>query len=241
MFGQGKLEKLRLTAYADLDYTNEVYSTELLLNPQTLKENYEIVFNDEQAANSDSSELKFSHILPGELNFQLIFDSTGMFDEYTGNPLQKSFGDFLPAETENLGVMEKVNEFKTNFLDYDGDTHQPKYARFEWGEFSYDCRIKNVEIEFTLFNNQGKPIRAFIRLTAKEVVPPERARLENRPNSPDMTHHRTVKAGDTIQLLTKEIYGDVKYYLAVANANNLLNFRNLKPGQELYFPPIEKN
>ncbi len=36
------------------------------------------------------------------------------------------------------------------------------------------------------------------------------------------------------------IYGDSKYYLEVAKANNLTNFRKLTPGQEIFFPPIQK-
>ncbi len=36
------------------------------------------------------------------------------------------------------------------------------------------------------------------------------------------------------------IYGDPKYYLEVAKVNGLGNFRFLKPGTDLIFPPIEK-
>jgi nucleoid-associated protein YgaU len=66
-----------------------------------------------------------------------------------------------------------------------------------------------------------------------------RVAKENR-SSPDLTHYRIVKAGDNLPLMTQRIYGDPKYYLEVARVNKLVNFRNLKPGQAIYFPPIEK-
>jgi nucleoid-associated protein YgaU len=49
-----------------------------------------------------------------------------------------------------------------------------------------------------------------------------------------------VKAGDTLPLMTEEIYGDDKYYLEVARINNITSFRQLQPGTEIFFPPIEK-
>jgi nucleoid-associated protein YgaU len=36
------------------------------------------------------------------------------------------------------------------------------------------------------------------------------------------------------------IYGDSKYYLDVAAANGLDDFRSLTPGAEIRFPPIDK-
>jgi nucleoid-associated protein YgaU len=36
------------------------------------------------------------------------------------------------------------------------------------------------------------------------------------------------------------IYGDPKYYLQVAEVNGISNFRQLKPGTDHFFPPIEK-
>ena len=37
------------------------------------------------------------------------------------------------------------------------------------------------------------------------------------------------------------IYGDPLLYIEVAKANGLTDFRNLKPGRTLVFPPVEKS
>jgi len=58
--------------------------------------------------------------------------------------------------------------------------------------------------------------------------------------SPDLTHIRIVKEGDTLPLLCHQVYGDPKYYIAVAAVNGLNDFRNLKKGERIMFPPLEK-
>jgi nucleoid-associated protein YgaU len=63
--------------------------------------------------------------------------------------------------------------------------------------------------------------------------------MENN-SSPDLTHIRMVKDGDTLPLMSFRIYGDSKYYLEVAKANNITNFRKLTVGRKIFFPPIEK-
>ena len=50
----------------------------------------------------------------------------------------------------------------------------------------------------------------------------------------------TVKAGDELPLITYDIYGDPHYYLEVARANKLTDFRNLRAGTTLHFPPVDK-
>jgi nucleoid-associated protein YgaU len=45
----------------------------------------------------------------------------------------------------------------------------------------------------------------------------------------------TVEAGDTLPLLCYRVYGDSRYYLAVAAHNRLDDFRGLQPGTLLCF------
>ncbi|NOR75025.1 MAG: LysM peptidoglycan-binding domain-containing protein, partial [Draconibacterium sp.] len=66
-----------------------------------------------------------------------------------------------------------------------------------------------------------------------------RVAMENN-SSPDLTHVIIVKEGDTLPLMAFSIYGDPKYYLEVAKANSITNFRKLKVGQQIFFPPINK-
>ena len=56
-------------------------------------------------------------------------------------------------------------------------------------------------------------------------------------SSPDLTHLREVGAGDTLPLMANRIYGNSADYIKVAKYNNLKAFRQLIPGQKLFFPP----
>jgi hypothetical protein len=39
--------------------------------------------------------------------------------------------------------------------------------------------------------------------------------------------------------MCEQIYGSAAFVIQVAKANKLNDFRNLVPGQELFFPPIK--
>jgi nucleoid-associated protein YgaU len=91
-----------------------------------------------------------------------------------------------------------------------------------------------------LFNPDGKPIRAICKVTIRQVTDEEQRVLEENNSSPDLTHFRVVKKGDTLPLMCFKIYGDSKYYLQVAAVNKLSNFRNLSTGTEIFFPPFDK-
>ena len=73
-----------------------------------------------------------------------------------------------------------------------------------------------------------------------EVTEEEQRVLEENNHSPDLTHFRIVKKGDTLHLMCFKIYGDSKYYIQVAQVNKLGNFRNLAVGSEIFFPPFDK-
>ena len=59
-------------------------------------------------------------------------------------------------------------------------------------------------------------------------------------SSPDLTHSRTVKAGDNLSMMSRNIYKDSSYYLELARTNNLNSVFDIKPGDQIFFPPIKK-
>jgi nucleoid-associated protein YgaU len=68
----------------------------------------------------------------------------------------------------------------------------------------------------------------------------KRAAKENK-SSPDLTHVRVAKAGDTLPNMCHEIYGDPAFYFRIAEWNGLGNFRSLQPGTRIEFPPLARN
>ena len=65
----------------------------------------------------------------------------------------------------------------------------------------------------------------------------EEALRANR-SSPDLSHIIEVKAGDNLPMLCYQVYKDSAYYLDVARVNGITNFRDIRPGTKLHFPPL---
>jgi len=141
-------------------------------------------------------------------------------------------------------VTQKVQDLLQLIYVMNPDTHKPNFLRLLWGDFSFgnssgfNCLLKDLQINYTLFSPEGKPLRAKLSATFMRYVEPELRVREEGKNSPDVTHLRKVKAGDTLPLMTYDIYRDPTYYLQVAKVNGLVNFRRLKNNQDLRFPPL---
>ena len=137
-------------------------------------------------------------------------------------------------------MADEIEHFLVVTGKNDGDIHRPHYLKISWGSLISKCVLKTAEITYDLFRPDGKPLRAKVNATFAENIDDALRVAEEANNSPDLTHMRIVKDGDTLPLMTYRIYGDSKYYLEIARANNLTNFRKLNVGQAIFFPPINQ-
>lgn len=116
-------------------------------------------------------------------------------------------------------------------------THHPNYLKIIWGKgLRFYGQLANASVKYTLFNQLGQPLRATISASFLEAPKGGASRLQ----SPDLTKQYVVKAGDTIYNLAQKEYGSESFYLQIAQANDLKNYRSLIPGQTLLLPPIAK-
>lgn len=229
-----KLQKLKINVYADRqrrglpqdDFT-------VMFNPNTISMRHENIFQKYQGINTSGREARYSHSHSEEVRLDLVLDGTGV----THYGLSTLVGGLE-------SVSDQVDKFLELCFDMDGDIHEPKFLKIQWGTGvlkDFDCRLKAVDIAYTAFEPSGAPLRATLKTTfVEDIATSKRIRQEGK-NSPDLSHVRLVKSGDTLPLLTKEIYGSAEYYLRVAQFNQLNDFRNLQPGQKLIFPPLEKS
>ena len=91
-----------------------------------------------------------------------------------------------------------------------------------------------------MFDMFGLPIRAKISAKFTERIVDGLSDVLGMLSSPDLTHRVQVKEGDILPLLTYKTYNNQNYYLQVARVNKLKNFRKLKAGSTLIFPPLSK-
>ncbi|AOS83862.1 hypothetical protein BIU88_06675 [Chlorobaculum limnaeum] len=231
MAESGKLEKMLILAFADSKKAESGGKkeaddyVEALINPESYTQSYKLKFSKSgQGQGSSGQQLKYEYSEPGEMSFDFLFDNTGIID---GTPRDS--------------IADDVQKFRKVLTDYKGDAHEPRHFKLVWGENSiFKGRVTSLEITYKLFKPDGTPLRATAKVTFKSSIEEEkRAATEDR-QSADLTHIRKVRAGDTLPLMCFRIYGDSKYYLDVAAANGLDNFRSLTPGAEIRFPPIDK-
>lgn len=233
-----KLEKLKIKVYEDTSRIGLPQDTfEVMFNPESYSLKYQNVYKSYQGINTSGRTAKYSLSKPQELSLKLILDDTGIAD-YGG------YG-FAGVSTYRKiagkkDVYQQVNRFLKLTTDMNSDLHEPEFLKIEWGDLIFDCRLESVDINYTLFNRSGQPIRAELDTNfIGDITDSKRIKKENK-HSPDLTHTKTVKAGDKLPLMAKEVYGDAAYYLKLARANNLNSLRKLNTGTTIKLPPIKK-
>ncbi|SMP13278.1 CIS tube protein [Chryseobacterium profundimaris] len=240
----GEIKKITIGTYEDSGYKKAVKSKafEALINPTGFSFTRKNDFNNEQASGSSNGEQKFEKTSSPTLQLEFLFDGTGVTKANSGNKLINKIKEGLGKRDpfSKKSVTDQLYDFYEATGDYNGSIHKPYNVIIIWGEFEFKGILNEFTIDYKLFNNDGTPLRAIGKATFAGSISKELAAKTAKISSPDLTHKRTVKDGDTLPLMTERIYGDSKYYLEVAKANGLVNFRQLKPGSELYFPPIEK-
>ena len=234
-FNLFKLEMLTITAHKTGD-RNDILppppSFTAMFNPATYSRSYRINWLPDDAPNSSGSEQQYGNSESEEVKFDLILDGTNA-DEMLATVLyQKLMGT-------RMSVPKQVEKFLAVAYHYKGDLHEPAYLVARWGDsLTFNCRLASADIKYTLFDRDATPLRAELSVALiSDEEAKFRARLENK-KSPDLTHARTVCRGDTLPLLSTQVYGSPVYYLQIARFNQLDDFRNLEAGRELLFPPL---
>ena len=230
MAANGKLEKMLILAYESSEKAEgggepeAKERFEVLINPESYTLEYKVQTENGQASGTSGTQLKFQYIMPEELTFEFLFDNTGIID----------------GMVKEEGIFDDVDRFRKILTQYRGETHEPYHLKLIWGNLIFKGRAVDLSITHKLFNPDGQPIRSVAKVKFKGSIEEKKRANQEARGSADLTHVRKVKAGDTLPLMCHQIYGDPKYYPSVAKANLLGNFRNLKPGTPLIFPPIEK-
>jgi len=227
-----KLKKLTIKAYSSNDRSDPPLGTfEAMYNPASFSQKYEISYGKNQGFNSSGRSAIYSHSKPRVVTLKLILDGTGVIE-------------VGPASVFNgKTVSERVKDFINLTFGFNNQIHEPNYLIFEWGGeedggLIFTCRLETVNVTYTSFNRDGTPLRAELDISLIGDEDVEKRIKKEGKSSPDLSHSWNVRAGDTLPLLSKKIYGSSQYYLLLAQFNNLNNFRNLTPGQELTFPPL---
>lgn len=219
---KGELERLTIQAYTEADYNgNPISEFQAYMNPEEITLAYEMEYDSAQGSGTTSSRMDFKQEKPGDLSLSFFLDGTG-------------------ANGRKINVQEEVEAFQTT-TGYNGDIHRPNYLIVAWGSLAVRrCILKSASIAYKVFKPSGEPLRAIISATFTDNSDDKTRVALAQDESPDLTHRRIFKAGDSLPSLCYQIYGNAALYTQVATLNQLNHFRNIMPGTPLVFPPLEK-
>jgi hypothetical protein len=248
LFDKGKLEKMTIRMFRPAaspddppqvsDAKSDTYVVQV--NPGSYALNHLLNYSYPRGQGFSAGEAVYNDSPPVNLSFEFLFDGTGIVpkpSELGDIPLVGAIASAL-TKSEPYVVMDEIKKFNKLVYNLNGKEHRPPVLLLVWGTLVFPCVLSSVEYRFTLFKPDGTPLRAVAACSFCESVPDaERVRIDNA-TSPDLTHLRDVRDGDTLPMLAYDIYGKPELYLEVARANKLINFRRLRAASRVAFPPV---
>jgi hypothetical protein len=119
----------------------------------------------------------------------------------------------------------------------------PPFVKFQWGSISlFTAIVTKVKVTFTMFAPDGTPIRAKADVDFKQndiLLSDDIIPMQNPTSRTDARKTRVVHAGQRLDQIAHEEYGDPRYWRVLAENNNLDDPFHLSDGQLLVIPPIE--
>ncbi|MES2004837.1 MAG: LysM peptidoglycan-binding domain-containing protein [Bacteroidota bacterium] len=224
-----ELKKVKIESFKDPDCNQAMPNgtIEAFINPKEYTKSIKIDYTKKSVINDSQPTWVFSKVSSENLTLgEFIVDGTGLVNNN--------------ATINNQDVDGYIKKFQDIVSKYNGETHGPPYLKITWGKLLFVCVCQSFNVKYTLFKPDGTALRAEITLGLINTVDWSTKVMEAQRSSPDLTHVRTVKAGDTIPLMAYQIYGDSAYYLDIARVNKLNHVNDIKPGDQLYFPPLKK-
>lgn len=217
------LVKLNIAAYEDpACVAKKKGEINAFINPSTYKRSFKTTYENSKELDASAPTQVFKRIDESDLNLSFFVDGTGV----------------VPLEKKYATVDDYIDAFTDLVYGFKGNIHRPYYLLVTWGKLKFTGICSNLNVTYSLFTPDGKALRATIDIVLTESVDYKTKAKEAAKSSPDLTHMRVVKAGDTLPLMTYRIYGDSSYYVEVAKKNGLSSFNAIKPGDVLYFHPI---
>ncbi|MBE2270963.1 MAG: hypothetical protein IAE80_22190 [Anaerolinea sp.] len=148
---------------------------------------------------------------------------------YFDNQLKKSD---VRAFTKPLWAMMMIDQSKKNRRSNKGE---PPTVAFEWGNLYFKAVITSMTEKFTLFTNEGIPLRCTVNITLRqyedaEEVAPQTGSQSNSTQSANTTQKRQ---GDRLDHVATNSGGSPSDYRQIAETNNIDNPMRVPTGTTL--------
>jgi hypothetical protein len=125
-----------------------------------------------------------------------------------------------------------------SFIKINSALHAPPVVDFAWGTFAFTGVITSLREKMTLFSEDGRRLRARLTLSMKSYASAEVQLRDLKLSSPDRSHARVLREGETLAHIANEVYGDPRMWRPIALANGIERPRFVPPGTPLRIPAL---
>lgn len=206
-----------------------------MFNPREYTFTKQNQWRESQNKGNNVGRLEFSGGAPAKLTLQLMFDT---YEEHSnGSQVFNRAGEDVRKLTRRLWDMMKVSERNRNQTTGRGE---PPRVRFTWGTmWSFEAVIESITQKFTLFLEDGTPVRATLDVAFKQLTDEGQYPRQNPTSGGHPGDRlRTVRAGETLAQIAFEEYGDAGAWRHLAAANRIDDPLRLRAGQLLVIAPL---
>lgn len=225
MSDEPKLIKLKIVPEkkgAKLQFDEKRDGIDAMFNPDELSFSSSVGWSKQNAKGRDVPELQFTTSEPRSLSVKLLFDT---------------------YDTPDPGKLDVRREYTDRILKLtlvDNVTHRPPVCRLQWGEAKelFQGVLERLDQKFTMFMDNGTPVRATLSCTFKEWRLNEEDRKRQGLESSDIAKTRIVKRGDTLSSIAAEEYLNPALWRPIGLANGIDDPLRLEPGRALLVPRL---
>ena len=203
---------LEKAVISNLDTNDEI---EVLFNPKEYVIEKKTPWAEQNVFGMDSPPVQFTIGERKRLSMELFFDTSE----------EKSDVRSYTGKMEELMVVN-------------AQEHRPPLLRFSWGTLSFDCVLEDMVQRYTLFANDGTPLRAIVKVVFKEYATAATQLSNTRRESADHTKRLVVREGETLASVSAREYNDPGKWRVIADANNIDDPENIASGTIVELPPI---
>jgi hypothetical protein len=230
------MEKAKL--YVDYLYVGALlgFSVECQFNPTELTLRRSTHWEGKPVPERDFPRSEFKGGNAATYSLSLFFDAYATDDYKTSKParrdIRKDINNLVAMGLRTYGYGVAIS------YPYLGE---PPSIIFVWGGIKlFRAVMTNIAVKYTMFDENGVPTRATAECEFMEQSHPLDALPPQNPTSRTETRQTVrVTQGDRLDLIASNFYGDSRMWRAVADANDLDDPFNLRPGQLLEMPNVD--
>lgn len=144
---------------------------------------------------------------------------------------------FLDCTDHDRDIEQALTDLGT-FVVIESGLHAPPVVEFKWANFIFTGVVTSLRQKMTLFSEDGRRLRARLTLSIRSYKSAEVQLRDLKLSSPDRTHVRVLRDGETLAHIAHAVYGDPRMWRPIALANAITRPRFVAPGTPLLIPAL---